>query len=262
MDMKEIKDTKRTREEAKRIKEMKVIKLRSPNLGGKRPGSGRPKGSGKYKENTLPIRVPSGLIGHIQELLSQYQDQAKVNRPSNISTVAIREIQTSQTAQETNTKLQEISREHTTMAVTHLTFGENVFRPVIKHNGPTFPLFSSKVAAGFPSPADDYIEAKLDLNQYLVKRPAATFFVRVEGESMIKAGIHPDDILVVDRSVKPTHGKIVIAVLNGELTVKRLKIAGQAITLLPENDRYSPIPITEEMNFTVWGVVTNVIHTV
>lgn len=125
-----------------------------------------------------------------------------------------------------------------------------------------FPLYESRVSAGFPSPADDYIEAKLDLNQYLVKHPAATFFVRVEGDSMIGAGIFPEDILVVDRSLTPKDGKIVIAVINGELTVKRLKQARNKVVLMPENDAFSPIEITEEMNFSIWGVVTAVVHSV
>lgn len=104
------------------------------------------------------------------------------------------------------------------------------------------------------------LSQRLDLNQHLVKRPAATFFVRVEGDSMIGAGIHENDLLVVDRSLKPSNGKVVIAVINGELTVKRLKIQANQITLMAENPRYSPIIIDETMEFTIWGVVTNVIH--
>ncbi len=122
------------------------------------------------------------------------------------------------------------------------------------------PLYAARVAAGFPSPADDYIEGKLDLNQHLVKHPAATFFVRVEGDSMIGAGIHSGDILVVDRSLKPCHGKIVIAVLNGELTVKRLEQRKGILRLLPENNSYPAVEITAAMDFMIWGVVTNVIH--
>ncbi len=122
------------------------------------------------------------------------------------------------------------------------------------------PLYAARVAAGFPSPADDYIEGKLDLNQHLIKHPAATFFVRVEGDSMIGAGIHSGDILVVDRSLKPRHGKIVIAVLNGELTVKRLEQRKGVLRLLPENNSYPIVEITDAMDFTIWGVVTNVIH--
>ena len=92
----------------------------------------------------------------------------------------------------------------------------------VNYKGYALPLYASKVQAGFPSPADDFMEGRLDLNQHLVKHPTATFFVRVSGDSMIEAGIHPDDILVVDRSLEPRHGKIVIAALDGELTVKRL----------------------------------------
>lgn len=123
------------------------------------------------------------------------------------------------------------------------------------------PLYGGTVRAGFPSPADDYIETMLDLNDYLIKHPAATFFVRASGDSMINAGIHSGDILVVDRSLEVTHGKIVIAALNGELTVKRLSQQGGAIQLLPENPEFPPIDITEEYEMVIWGVVTHVIHT-
>ena len=122
------------------------------------------------------------------------------------------------------------------------------------------PLYSNKVAAGFPSPADDYLEDKIDLNQYLVKHPASTFLVRASGESMINAGIFPDDILVVDRSLKAEDGKVVIAVVDNELTVKRYRKKGKKIILEPENDAYDPIVIPHESEAFVWGVVTNVIH--
>lgn len=130
----------------------------------------------------------------------------------------------------------------------------------IQHSFYQLPLYQSRVAAGFPSPADDEIEDKLDLNQLLIKHPSATFFLRVSGSSMIKAGIHHQDILIVDRSVEPTHGKIVIASVNGELTVKRLNCQGKKIQLLAENDAYPSIDITEAADFHIWGVVTNVIH--
>lgn len=122
------------------------------------------------------------------------------------------------------------------------------------------PFYQSPVSAGFPSPAQDEMEEKLDLNQLLIKRPAATFFLRVSGSSMIKAGIHHDDILVVDRSLEPAHGKIVIASINGELTVKRLHISPGKVQLVAENDAYRPIDITNEMDMRIWGVVTSVIH--
>ena len=122
------------------------------------------------------------------------------------------------------------------------------------------PLFSGKVSAGFPSPADDYIEKNLDLNELLVQKPAATFFVRAQGESMLGAGIHPNDILVVDRSIDPVPGKIVICALNGELTVKRLARDNEQWQLKAENPDYPDIVIYEELDMVIWGVVTNVIH--
>jgi len=124
------------------------------------------------------------------------------------------------------------------------------------------PFFMSAVEAGFPSPAEDYIEGSLDLNKHLIKHPAATFFVRVSGDSMINAGIYPGDILIVDRSLEATDKKIVIAVIDGELTVKRLRHRDNLLFLEPENDAYIPIKITKEMSFEVWGVVTNVVHKV
>lgn len=119
------------------------------------------------------------------------------------------------------------------------------------------PLFLSHVAAGFPSPADDHIEQRLDLNQYLIQHDAATYFVRVRGDSMIDAGILNNDVLVVDRSLTARPGHIVVAVVNGELTVKTLgrNPAGQLI-LTPANANYTAIEIKEGMSFEVWGVVT------
>jgi len=134
-----------------------------------------------------------------------------------------------------------------------------VFKPCLNKTQ-TFPLYSSKVSAGFPSPADDNLEKTLDLNSYLIKRPAATFFVRVNGDSMINAGINDNDILVVDRSIKPSHGKIIIAVLDGQMTVKRLYKSSGKIMLMPENDLYKPIEIQDRMNMEIWGVVTSSVH--
>jgi DNA polymerase V len=122
------------------------------------------------------------------------------------------------------------------------------------------PVFLARVPGGFPSPADDYLEGKLDLNQYLVKHPAATFFVRVTGDSMIGAGIHSGDLLIVDRSLEPKDGNVVIASVDGELTVKRLSLRQGKLVLLPDNDKYQPIEVVGETAFEVWGVVTNVIH--
>ena len=122
------------------------------------------------------------------------------------------------------------------------------------------PLFVANVSAGFPSPADDYKEEKLDLNKYLIKNPAATYFVRVTGDSMIGAGIHSGDLLVVDRSVEPVDKKVVIANIDGELTVKRIRIRKNKITLEPENTDFPTQQISPDSEFEVWGVVTNVVH--
>lgn len=124
------------------------------------------------------------------------------------------------------------------------------------------PLFVSKVAAGFPSPADDHLDAKIDLNEFLIKHPASTFFVKVKGDSMIKAGIHSGDILVVDRSLDPKDKKIVVAVVNGEFTVKRVSRKANKLYLVSENDSYKPIEIKEDMDFEIWGIVIHVIRSV
>lgn len=122
------------------------------------------------------------------------------------------------------------------------------------------PVFLGRLPAGFPSPADDYIEGKLDLNRHLIKHPAATFFVRISGDSMLEAGIHTGDILVVDRSLEAVDGNVIVAALDGELTVKRLDKRGRTLRLLPANKHYQPIEISEQQSFEIWGVVTNVIH--
>ena len=122
------------------------------------------------------------------------------------------------------------------------------------------PVFLGRLPAGFPSPADDYIEGKLDLNRHLIKHPAATFFVRVTGDSMLDAGIHSGDILIVDRSLEAIDGNVIVASLDGELTVKRLFKQGQTLRLLPANKDYQPIEIQAQQSFEIWGVVTNVIH--
>jgi DNA polymerase V len=133
----------------------------------------------------------------------------------------------------------------------------------VEGKGYRLPLYESRVQAGFPSPADDFSEGTLDLNEYLIKNPAATFYVRAQGNSMTGAGIYEGDILVVDRSVDVVSGKIVIAVVNGDLTVKRFhKTKDGKVSLLSENPAYKPIEVTEEMDFSVWGVVTSVVRSV
>ncbi len=121
-------------------------------------------------------------------------------------------------------------------------------------------LFAGAVNAGFPSPASDYVEDKLDLNEHLIRHPASTFFVRVAGDSMIGAGIFDGDILIVDRSIKPINLNIVIAVLDDEFTVKRLLISKNGAILYPENPKYKPVEIKSDSGLIIWGVVTYVIH--
>lgn len=122
------------------------------------------------------------------------------------------------------------------------------------------PLFTAGVSAGFPSPADDFVDRSLDLNEFLIKHPSATYFVKVEGTSMIGSGIHPGDILIVDRAIEPSDSSIVIAVLNGEFLVKRFRRDSNGCRLLSENPSYKAIELKEGMHLEVWGVVTYVIH--
>lgn len=183
--------------------------------GGKRQGSGRPKGSGKYGEPTKLIRLPESWVEQIE--------QAKLR-----------------------------SQEATV---------DTILRP-LRTTRYALPFYMVSVAAGLPSPGEDYIEGKIDLNRHLIKNPAATFLVKVTGDSMIEAGIHSGDVLVVDRSLEPRDQKIVIAVLNGELTVKRIHYKQNRVYLLPENPDYPVLIVEEGMELQVWGVVTNVIHPV
>jgi DNA polymerase V len=190
--------------------------------GGRRRGAGRKPNTGVYGERTVAKRIPWSLAKDLDQFVSA------------------------------------LKREQ----------NDRKFRagPDVKEVGPIYPsnlalpLFSSHVQAGFPSPADDHLEESLDLNQHLIKHPAATFFVRASGNSMVNVGINDHDILVVDRSLEPKHGDIVIAALNSELTVKRLYAKDNKVFLVPENPDYSIIEINEEMDFLVWGVVTSVVH--
>ncbi|MEA1934440.1 MAG: translesion error-prone DNA polymerase V autoproteolytic subunit [Thermodesulfobacteriota bacterium] len=122
------------------------------------------------------------------------------------------------------------------------------------------PFFLCGISAGFPSPADDYIDRMLDLNELLINNPPATFFVRVAGESMVGAGINDGDILVVDRSLDPQNGKIVVAVVNGELTVKRLIKNNGEHKLVAENPKYPSLEVTDETQCEIWGTATSVIR--
>ncbi len=122
------------------------------------------------------------------------------------------------------------------------------------------PLLQSRIAAGFPSPADDYLDVALDLNEHLIAHPAATFYVRVAGSSMEGAGIFDDDLLIVDRSLEATLGNIVVAVIDGDFTVKRLVKRRNKVLLVSEHPDYPPIQVHEESEATIWGVVTYCLH--
>jgi len=142
----------------------------------------------------------------------------------------------------------------------HAIVGEAVHAKTTGQTNVRLPFFGCAVSCGFPSPADDYIEKKLDLNEHLIDKPAATFFVRVAGDSMLGAGIHPDDLLIVDRSKEPKNKSIVLAIVNGEFTVKRYISRNNKVILKAENPAHKDIAIVEGMQFEVVGVCTNVIH--
>ena len=122
--------------------------------------------------------------------------------------------------------------------------------------------FDTGISAGFPSPAEDFKQERLSLDNELIKNKEATFFARVSGQSMIGAGLDDNDLLVIDRSLSPAHNKIAVCFLDGEFTVKRLKVEKDEVWLQPENKNYQPIKITEENDFVIWGIVTNVIKKV
>ena len=131
---------------------------------------------------------------------------------------------------------------------------------IIKKTQINTPVFLDKVSAGFPSPATDYMEKKLDLNEYLITHPAATFIVKASGSSMVNANIYSGDLLVVDRSITPKNNNIVIASIFGDLTVKKLKKKEKSFFLVSANEEYPSIEVKEEMECFIWGVVTYIIH--
>ncbi len=124
------------------------------------------------------------------------------------------------------------------------------------------PMADIGISAGFPSPADDFIQQRISLDKTLIRNQEATFFARVSGQSMIDAGIDDKDLLVIDRSLTPENNKIAVCFIDGEFTVKRLRVENGKVWLKPENPNYPIIEITEENNFLVWGIVTNVIKKV
>lgn len=190
--------------------------------GGRRQGAGRKAGSGRFGEPTKVVRIPESKVPAIKAWL-KLQDRLKNKQASNQA------------------------------------FYDGVLQWHLPEEDPSIvelPLFAHKVVAGFPSPAEDYVEARLDLNEKLIRNKEATFLLSVQGDSMKDAGIMDGDILVVDRSIEPQDGKIVIAALDGELTVKRLSIKSTGTWLVPENDNYPPIPVREASDIVIWGVVT------
>ena len=190
--------------------------------GGKRTNAGRPTGTGKFGESTKPMRIPLSKVKDVLAILINENDPFPINKNGS----------------------------------------PHIFKALAKSRQ-EIPLYSSKVSAGLPAPATCEVEDTIDLNEHLLANPTATYFVRATGESMTGAGIYPGDLLVVDCHVPAQSGKIVIALIDGELTVKRLfKDQGNNLFLMPENPDFEAIEITEEMDFTIWGVVTNTIHKV
>ena len=123
-------------------------------------------------------------------------------------------------------------------------------------------LAQEKISAGFPSPADDFKELRISIDQEVVRNEEATFYARVSGESMQGAGLDDGDLLVIDRSIEPKNGKIAVCCIDGEFTVKRLKVVEDGVFLIPENPKYQPIKVTEENELIIWGIVTYVVKKV
>ena len=126
----------------------------------------------------------------------------------------------------------------------------------------SLPIVDSGISAGFPSPADDFLDASIDLNKILITNKDATFYGRVKGDSMIDAGLSDGDLLIIDKSLEPKDGKIAVCFIDGEFTVKRIKITNKCIYLVAENKNYQPIKVTDDNDFLIWGIVTTVIKSV
>lgn len=199
-------------------------KANNARHGGQRQGAGRKSGSGRFGEPTKVVRIPESKVPAVKAWL-----QLNQKNTLNVGSASNQE-------------------SFNNDFVWHLPENEPQKIPL--------PLYAHKVVAGFPSPAEDYVEARLDLNEKLVRNKEATFLLSVQGDSMKDAGILDGDILVVDKSIDPQDGKIVIAALDGELTVKRLSIKSTGTWLVPENDNYPPIAVKEESDIVIWGVVT------
>ncbi len=184
--------------------------------GGKRPGAGRKPGSG-HREPSVVMRVPASKVENIRDYLAAKRERVTLEQWGNVITL---------------------------------------FNPETDTRKLQLPLYTTKVAAGFPSPADDHIERRLDPSDYLVENGTTTFFVRVKGNSMIDVGIFDNDVLVVDRSLTAQIGDIVLAVLDGEFTVKTLGRSKTGARLIPANQEFPVIEVKEGQSFEVWGVVT------
>lgn len=131
----------------------------------------------------------------------------------------------------------------------------DIFQPDLSTRMP-LPYADQGIQAGFPSPAQDYISESIDLNRELIPHPAATFYGRVSGESMIGDGIDPDDIIVIDRSLEPRDGDLAVCCLDGDFTLKRIRLEANRVWLVPANESFDPILVTPDNNFEIWGVVT------
>ena len=121
------------------------------------------------------------------------------------------------------------------------------------------PLYDNGISAGFPSPADDFLDTSIDLNKELIKNKSTTFFARVKGSSMVGAGIDDGDLLIIDKSIKPKSNDIAVCFIDGDFTVKRIDITKDIIWLVAENKKYKPIKVTADNDFTIWGIVINII---
>ncbi|WP_417853812.1 LexA family protein [Xanthomarina gelatinilytica] len=121
------------------------------------------------------------------------------------------------------------------------------------------PYVVNGISAGFPSPADDFLDINIDLNKHLIKNPSTTFYGRVKGDSMKDAGIHDGDLLIIDKSLEPTNNKIAVCFIDGEFTVKRISIEKDVVWLIAENKNYEPIKVTKDNDLVIWGIVTTVI---
>ncbi len=238
--------------------------------GGYRPGAGRKPKSGRPGEKSVVMRIPESDRAAVENLLTaRWQLHACLGaedggagalgrRDRRRGRSMVGESMAGESMDRDSMAREAMARE----AIAREAIVSAVLPAAVEPPGLSLPLFANRVPAGFPSPADDYVEDMLDLNQQLVKNPAATFFVRVQGNSMTGAGIFDGDTLVVDRAINPRSGNIVVAVVDGELTVKRLSQRKGIIRLLPENPEFAPIEFSEGQELVIWGVVTNVIHPV